>query len=320
MFVILTPDRVPLGSAKTKQPRFQESELPSVVLAWLDEAPKEQKVELEPTLEEVENVEVIQPFEVLEMPQEMPQEKPTQKPCPEGKERSPISGLCVKKCEPGEVRSEKGHCKKAAKPVAKVGIRMVVEELECPGQEVSPKSGQCVQPCKEGQLRNPNTGHCIKVAEISPDVDISAYDVQRCEKSKGQSAAFPFKKEDVLEALKEQGIKARKSWGMVELCSYVTNDTLRILARTRKNRNRKVAQPLAKSPDPNMSDIDIALCPKGHSPTFPFKREELLDSLREENVYLARSSTLPKICPHVTQETLRRILKDRATRKNARSM
>lgn len=329
-FVILTPERVPLGSAKTKQPRFMESELPSAILAWLDESPKEEKAIIEEVLE-TEGEEEILPFEEVQ-PVLVAKEK---KPCPEGKERSSISGLCVKKCELDEVRSENGHCKKVqiAPVLPKLptppmqpepGLGMVVEELTptCPpGLEVSQKSGACVAPCKQGQMRNPDTGHCIQIGTLQP-VDISKYDIGRCEKSKGQSAAFPFKKEDVLEALKEQGVKARKSWTMAELCSYVTDDTLRVLSRRRDatRKNGKVppapAAPAA-TPEPNMSQIDMAMCPKGMSLKFPFKREELIDSLREDNVFLARSSTLAKICPHVTQETLRRILK--RTRKNVRS-
>ena len=453
-FVILTPDRVPLGSAKTKQPRLMESELPSVIMGWLDEAPKEAKKAIEEVLEvEGEEAEEELPFAALEREEKAKERaiapappadvKKDKKACPEGKERSPISGQCVKKCEPDEVRSEKGHCKKvrgapvvvpavapavvpAVAPQIKqdsiknsintledlvdaigdneleevwekakkyiniknphieefiksVDLLETMEEPEqvsavyelitefvekqiptppilpepgfgleiaevCPAPlEVSSRSGKCVLPCKEGQLRNPSTGHCIKVGEL-PDENIAKYDIARCAKSKGQSAAFPFKKEDVLEALKEQGIKARKSWHMEELCSHVTKETLRILARkrTRKNKNKSpevLAVPAvapapievpevpevapaapAASPEPNMTNIDIGLCPKGQSMRFPFKREELLDSLREDKVYLARSSTLAKICPHVTQETLRRILKRRGnTRKNVRS-
>jgi hypothetical protein len=361
-----------------------------VILAWLDEAPKEAKKAIEEVLEvEGEEADEELPFAALEREERAKERKERavapadvkkdKKACPEGKERSPISGQCVKKCEPNEVRSEKGHCKKvrgapavapaapeapAVEPKPKLptppmqpepGMGFQVEEVsQCPApMEVSSRSGKCVLPCKEEQLRNPSTGHCIKVGEL-PDENIAKYDIKRCAKSKGQSAAFPFKKEDVLDALKEQGIKARKSWHMEELCSHVTKETLRILERrrTRKNRNKspeapavapveipeaevpedlsvvapepeaEPAEPVAAvgSPDPNMSNIDIGLCPKGQSMRFPFKREELLDSLREDKVYLARSSTLAKICPHITQETLRRILKRRGnTRKNVRS-
>ncbi len=415
-FVILTPDRVPLGSAKTKQPRFLESELPSVILAWLDESPKEEKRAIEAVLEVQEDGEEDElPFAALERAERAVRAAPPvadgpkreKKPCPEGKERSPISGACVKKCEPGEIRSETGHCKKVrairvavpAKPVAvaeprqptpplqpEPGFGFRVEELTPPGpqcppeKEVSIKSGQCVIPCKPEQFRNPATGHCNK------EFDVSKYDIKRCEKSKGLSEKFPFKKEELLEALREQGVKVRKNWPMAEVCSHVSNTTLQILLkrreRTRKNRNSpvrpgaavavaaiaepavaepavagqpveeselpvakppevaevaEVAEPpleapevavagqpgqpeAAATPEPNMSGIDPTLCGKGMSKKFPFRREELLDSLREEKVYLARSATLEKICPRVTTETLRRILKARQkTRKNVRS-
>lgn len=221
MFVILTPDRIPLGSAKTKQPILKESELPSAILTWLDESPKEEKKVLEEILEEEES-ENVQPYEQLEdelrvvnVPLPQPQQKP-KKECPEGQEISTKSGKCVKKCAEDEVRTEAGRCKKV-RGVPPAPLQMVVEEIKPEVSVLSPE---------------PST-----VPET--DINVSKYDVGRCEKSKGQSAAFPFKREDILEALKEQGVAIKKSWKMDEICARVTDDTLRILERRRTRKNRK---------------------------------------------------------------------------------
>lgn len=56
--------------------------------------------------------------------------------CPEGKERNPKTGRCVKKCSEG--------------------------------QERSPVSGNCVKKCPAGTTRNSTTGRCNKVRSKSP--------------------------------------------------------------------------------------------------------------------------------------------------------
>jgi hypothetical protein len=121
MFVILTPDRLPLASAKTKQPRIAESELPTAILQWLDESSRAKPAEVEElvgTVEtEEESEEVLAPYAILEAEERQreleekraavpvvpkPVNKPAGKPCPEGEERSLKSKKCIKKCKEDE--------------------------------------------------------------------------------------------------------------------------------------------------------------------------------------------------------------------------
>lgn len=76
------------------------------------------------------------------------------KECPEGKEISPFSGNCVKKCKTGQTRSdETGRCRNNPN----------IARKKCPeGKEISAISGNCVKKCKKNQKRNKSTGRCRK--------------------------------------------------------------------------------------------------------------------------------------------------------------
>ncbi len=326
LYVILTPDRLPLASEKTKQPMLRESELPSVVLSWLDESPKEvTKGIIADVLEEEEPAtEPTQPFaeieeeerRVLEMQKRqekapVAEKKPAaKKPCPEDQERSAISGKCVKKCAPGEIRSEKGHCKKAPKkPQQPQQPRISIQEIQEEEQELLAPA-----PAPVPALQPTNT------------LNISKYDLKRCPTSKGQASAFPFKKDEIWAALKEQGVKALKKWHMAELCSHVNEATLRILVRrkanaTRKNRNQPqqpLQEPLQQLQQPqpqatNMPAYKIEKCAtsKGQAATFPFKKDEIWAALKEQGVKALKKWHMAELCSHVNEATLRILHKNR---------
>jgi len=96
------------------------------------------------------------------------------KKCPKEKEISKVSGNCVKKCKPGQYRSEKtGRCRKKSTN-NKRRTKLPTEAYKCPeGKEVSPVSGKCVKKCKANQRRNRSTGRCRKI-KSKPDVDSSS--------------------------------------------------------------------------------------------------------------------------------------------------
>lgn len=70
--------------------------------------------------------------------------------CPEGKERNPKTGRCIK------IKTQKK-------------TKKVRQKKDCPeGKERNPKTGRCIKikvqkECPEGKRRNPKTGRCIKI-------------------------------------------------------------------------------------------------------------------------------------------------------------
>jgi serine/threonine protein kinase len=76
--------------------------------------------------------------------------------CPEGKERNPATGRCVKACPEGKKRNAEFKC---------VKDKTVVESA-CPaGKERNPKTRRCVNKCKSGYERNAEF-KCAKTRKI----------------------------------------------------------------------------------------------------------------------------------------------------------
>ena len=76
--------------------------------------------------------------------------------CPEGKERNPATGRCVKACPEGKKRNAEFKCVKDK----------TVVESHCPaGKERNPKTRRCVNKCKSGYERNAEF-KCAKTRKI----------------------------------------------------------------------------------------------------------------------------------------------------------
>ncbi len=289
-FIILTPNKLPLMSEKSKKPFLVESELPSVILAWLDESPKNTREVREELLEILEEEKggttPMQPYQAIEEEERRVKEEQRKKapaavvapavakPCPENQERSAISGRCVKKCEAGKVRNEKGICVKtrAQQPRIVIAEEEGVVEEELSSQELRARYNARFNELNKMTMNailvlvrgRGYTGHSGYLKGELIDLVLreeakagaqpqpqpqpqqpqtqqqTEYDKSKCETSKGKAKAFPFKKEDVTEALREQGVHVPKSWTMKKICDKVTNETITILVRhkTRRNRNR----------------------------------------------------------------------------------
>ena len=80
--------------------------------------------------------------------------------CPEGKERNPETGRCVKACPEGKKRNAEFKCVKDK----------TVVESDCPvGKERNPKTRRCVTVCPKGKKRN-GEFKCVK-DKIEPKTD-----------------------------------------------------------------------------------------------------------------------------------------------------
>jgi hypothetical protein len=92
---------------------------------------------------------------------------------------------------------------------------------------------------KQGFQQEPEPKPEPQQENENENVNISIYDKSKCKSSRGVHKEFPFKKEDILAALKEEGVPFKRNLSREELCEKVTDKTMRLMARRKTRRNAR---------------------------------------------------------------------------------
>ncbi len=382
-YVILDPRRIPLASDKTKKPYLTEKELPSAIRAWMDESKRGVGEEVLPEPEVLDEVEEEPYMRVKEKEKEKPEEIPldafslegidptlcmTAKNNPKFPFRSEelVEALQEEGFKIGKNASRERICKFVTEKTLRIVLRKraltgkgpmpevkqeLPKELPKPDQEVP--HPEVLKPEVPKELPQPELPKLPTSDQSSPNM--SKIEVGRCNPGDGYHyIKFPFKRPELIEELRARKVKIALNATLDKICPHVTPDVLKAIlqkrGKTRKSpkvevkpeepKELKVVEVKPEEPKElkvvevkpeehkedkeedvqtppfNFSQIDK--CSKGYSEKFPFKRPELIEALREQGIFVAKAATLDKVCPRVTEETLRRILKKRAaqTRKN----
>lgn len=370
-YVILDPRRVPLASEKTKKPYFAEKELPSAIRAWMDETKRGVGDEVLPEPEVLEEVEE-DPYMRVQEKEKKSEEIPL--------DAFSLEGIDVELClkaknnpkfpfrseELVEALQEEGFKigknaprERICKFVTEKTLRIVLRKRALAGKIPIPVKPE--EPKEVPELEPKVLPEVPKAPEVVPKLptppsqssesNMSKIEVSRCNPGDGYHyIKFPFKRPELIEELRARKVKIALNATLEKICPHVTADVLQAILRKRgkTRKSPKVAEVKeaeeakpeehkeakeeikvaevkpeeakeeeeVKTPPFNFSQIDK--CSKGYSEKFPFKRPELIEALREQGIFVAKAATLDKVCPRVTEETLRYILKKRAaqTRKN----
>ena len=371
-YIVLDPRRIPLASEKSKKPFLTDKELPSAIRQWMDESKRGVGVEevlAEPeVLEEAEEDAYKRLEEVVKVDEEIPLDafslegidpalclKAKNNPKFPFRSEELVEALQEEGFKIGKNASRERICKFVTEKTLRIVLRRralagkgpMPEKAEVPNEK--PQSAVPV-PAVPQPLVEPQEPQEVPEAEAeakpqeSQEPNMSKIEVERCNPGDGyHPVKFPFKRPELIEELRNRKVKIALNATLEKICPHVTPDVLQAILRkrgqTQKNRLKtpkpvelpkepeeppKEAVDLPKEPEDedvktppfNFSKIDK--CSKGYSAQFPFKRPELIEALREQGIFVAKAATLDKICPRVTEETLRYILKKKAlqTRKN----
>ncbi len=344
-FIVLDPRRIPLASEKTKKPILQAKELPSAIRQWMDESKRGVGVEEELAEAELfEDVVEEEPYLRLEKEEEQVLERiPLDAIRLDGIELA----LCLKaKNNPRfpfrseelvEALQEEGFkigknapreriCKFVTEKTLRIILRKRMEKGELP-KPVMQKPTEPAEPAEPPKPAEPQDG---MEPAVEPPVEMPGIQMERCNPKDGyHPTKFPFKRPELIEELRSRKIKIPLNATLERICPHVTTDVLQAILQKRgkTQKNRKAQEPQQPPQEPqedeeplpvNLSKIQIDKCSKGYAKQFPFKRPELIEALREQGIRLPKAATLDKVCPRVTEETLRHILRKKAmqTRKN----